>query len=494
MSELETPPVAPTEPPAPVVWIAPAQRNVTTPMEARRRSRQLFSTGVAVVIAAVGYYSYSAKVTDPLHLYLGLIILILATVPALMWAKRSQFGLPIFEVYMLTGINTYAIPILSGHQQVERYDDGIVTAAAITIVLFQLTAIAVFFSLRVRPRRTRLWKREIISRDVSRVLGYGMVVTTAYTAIIQFTDWIPHDLEGVIRAVCFGVGIIATFVQSRRWGMGELVHHEKITLVVQLIIQILLSWAALFLVQGISILLLTVLGYVSGSKKLPILPLAIAMPIIAILHIGKAPMRQKYWEQGAPMPSSITELPAFFSEWVGYGIDPELEKKQERESNKLLERSSLIHLLCLIISKTPEQVPYLMGETYQQIPGQFVPRFFNPNKDPGHISTYTLSIHYGLQTAEDTRTTIGFGMVNESYANFGVFGIIGLAIFLAGFFRYISGWAAESPIMSYPGMFMVVLMAWSFQTEAPMSMWLSSLFQATVVVIGVPLAFRSFLD
>jgi hypothetical protein len=38
----------------------------------------------------------------------------------------------------------------------------------------------------------------------------------------------------------------------------------------------------------------------------------------------------------------------------------------------------------------------------------------------------------------------------------------------------------------------VVLIAWSFQVELTMSIWISSLFQALVAVLGVPLFVRSF--
>jgi hypothetical protein len=40
---------------------------------------------------------------------------------------------------------------------------------------------------------------------------------------------------------------------------------------------------------------------------------------------------------------------------------------------------------------------------------------------------------------------------------------------------------------------LVLLMAWSFQTELTLSIWLSSLFQAAVAVLGMPFVLRNFL-
>jgi hypothetical protein len=361
------------------------------------------------------------------------------------------------------------------------------------VVTFQSLAIMVYFSLKTRPKRTPFWREEIVSGDISKVLGYGMIVTTAYTIVSQFTDWIPEYLAGPVRAASYGIGIIATFVQARRWGTGDLPQAERIALTILISLQIIFNFVALYLVQGISILLLALLGYVSGSKKLPLFALAVSLPVIALLHNGKSAMRTKYWEQHAP-PPSLTEVPAFFEEWIGYGLDPESTKARTKESNRLLERSSLLHMLCLVIANTPDKYDYLYGETYLQIPGQFVPRILWPEKPLGHISTYTLAIHYGLQTEESTfKTTIAFGMLAEAYANFGLFGVGLFALFISALFNKFSAWSSESPILSYPGMIMVVLMAWSFQSELTLSIWLSSLFQACVTVIGVPLAFRSVL-
>jgi hypothetical protein len=461
--------------------------------ELLRRSRNLFALGVGGIAAGIGYYTYSAKVADPIHLYLGQAMIVLAVLPSLLWAKRAHYGLPLFEVFMLTGLNTYAIPLLSGHQALKRFEPETITAAAFGVVLFQLVANLAFVSVRARPKRGAFWQVEIFSRNLSRYLTYAMALTTVYTAVILMTNWIPSELEGLLRSICYGVGIIATFLQCRRWGQNQLRPGEKIPFCVLLVAQVIFSWAALFLVGGISILLLGLLGYVSSSKKIPLVMLALVLPVIAILHNGKSAMRLKYWENGAPMPSSLTELPAFFSEWINDGLDPEIKAKSE-ESNHLLERTSLFHIMCLVVSITPEHKPYLDGETYAQIPAQFVPRPLWPDKPLGHISTYTLAIYYGLQRAEDTvKTTIGFGLLTEAYANFGFFGLGILGALVGGFFKLVSTWASESPILSLGGMLMVILMAWSFQTEFTLSLWLSSFTSACLTVLGVPFVLRKFI-
>lgn len=453
----------------------------------------LYSGGLFSIVAAIVFFIINSKNTEIVHLYLGILMLIGAALPALLWARRADFQFPVFEVFMLTGINTYAIPLLTGHEQLSRYPSDTVTAAAFAVVVFQVVANIVFAVTKSAPKCSPAWTKEVISRNITDYLGYGMAITTAYTVINGFTDWIPNDLNSVLRAACYGVGIISTFIQARMWGQNALPHYRKGIFVFQLALQVTFTWAALFLIGGISILVLALLGYVSGGKKIPTLAILIILPIIAVLHNGKSMMRDKYWEGHAPQPT-ISELPGFFSEWVDYGLNPPENQTSGRETTKVLDRSSLFHIMCLVVSQTPETRPYLNGETYAFVPGQFVPSFFWKGKPPAHVATNFLSVYYGLQAAEDTvKTTIAFGLLTESYANFGLFGAALLGATFAYCFKKFGDWTTHSPMLSYPGLVLIVLMAWSFQAELTLAAWLSSLYQACVVVLGIPFLMRNFL-
>jgi hypothetical protein len=368
----------------------------------------------------------------------------------------------------------------------------VVIKAAAVVIFFQIIALATHAATRGRPRTTSFWTDEIISRDVGKYLGYGLVLTTVYTAISALSDIIPSDLEGPLRAVFYGIGIISTFIQGRRWGQGDLTSQEKTFYVTNILLQIVLNFSTLYMIDGISIFVLALLGYISGGKRLPIVAVVIALPVFAVLHNGEIPMRAKYWDAKTPMPRlTVMDLPAFFTEWFQDGLDLH---QQGGVTEKLLERTSLFQIICLVVDNTPDRLPYLGGETYAQIPGQFIPRFFWPEKPPAHISTYTLSIYYGLQRPEDTQTTtIAFGLLAEAYANFGFYGVGLFAAVFAFCLKKYGLWAQESPILSYAGLMLVLLMAWSFQTELTLSVWLSSLFQAAVAVLGVPLVLRHFL-
>ncbi len=460
--------------------------------------QSLFLIGVGGLVALTIYYAYTAVVEDPFHLYLGLIILALGCLPGLLWARGNSKPFPIFETFMLTSVNAYAIPLLSGHQQLGNYPSEVITTAALGVLLFQTLAIGCYLFVRAQPRRTPFWSEPIVTDKLSRYLSYGMVLTTIYTLFSSFYrellfKFLPNEAEGVLRATFFGIGIVATFLAARRWGAGTLPRGDKTFFTVNFIVQVILQCASLFLVGGISMIVLALLGYVSAARRLPIGLLVVVIPFLGILHNGKSELRAKYWTEGAK-PVGLTDLPSFYIEWIQQGVTFRSEsEKQQTSTAKLLERTSLFHIMCLVVSVCPDRQPYLYGETYKHIPGQFVPRFFWPGKPLGHISTTTLSRYFGLQTEEDAqKTTIGFGMVCEAYANFGFYGIAVIACIIGTLLKKLTRWGAESPLVSYGGLLLVVLIAWSFQIELTLSIWLASLFQACVAVLGVPMFVRSF--
>jgi hypothetical protein len=121
-----------------------------------------------------------------------------------------------------------------------------------------------------------------------------------------------------------------------------------------------------------------------------------------------------------------------------------------------------------------------------------IPRWFWENKPRSHIATYELGIYYGLQDEEATNTTtIAFGLLTEAYANFGLFGAILLGAFWGFCLKKLQILSTFSPMFSFAGLLMVLLTAWAFSAELTMAAWVSSLEQAVLVVLGLPMILRS---
>lgn len=456
-----------------------------------QRGRKLFLTGLGLLAAALVYLTYTANVSDILHLYLGLIMFSLSVVPALLWARDGGSRFPVFETILILTANAYATPVLNGHEQLANYTPDVITHACLTVILYQLSAILTYLTVTGVPGRSRFWRESLLSNQTEKFIVYGLISSTAYIWVSTFTDWLPGELNSVLRAIFYGVGILCTFVSSQRWGRGELTRTEKIVLLGTLIPQLIFMSVGLILIGAISLIGIALLGYLSGGKRIPWLVIAVTFAIIAVLHSGKTQMREKYWEQHLPAPT-LTGLPAYFSEWIEYGLQPTSGGKSV--SQKMLERTSLMHILCLIIDCTPARQDYLYGKTYGYVLPQLIPRWFWPDKPRSHIATYELGVYYGLQQEEDTeKTTIAFGLLTEAYANFGLFGAILLGAFWGVSLKKLQIWTTFSPMFSFAGLLMVLLTAWAFSAELTMAAWVSSLEQAVIVVLGVPMVIRSLL-
>jgi hypothetical protein len=426
--------------------------------------------------------------------FLGTIVCVLSLVPALAWTRKMEYNFPVFEVFIVTNLTSYGIPLLSEHDAVRIFREEVRQDSALLVIAFLLSACLAYYGTRAIPRDDSFWIKPVLARPNKQWMLNGLILSTLYTLVVPFLYAPPLGVEGILRAVFFGIGTSCIFIIAVAWGLGRLQRGEKAQVAVCLVLQFFLLSSALELRAGTATVLLGIIGFFFGARRIPYVTLALALVVIAVLNIGKYDLRQKYWTSESEFQPRLTELPTLYVEWFEAGIHPE-SQRNAKAGRLLLERNSLLQMLCLVVDQSPDPLPFLSGKTYAQIPGQFVPRIFWPEKPRGHISTYTLGIYYGLQDEDATyTTTIAFGFLPEAYANFGVWGVAGLGVVCGFCFRKITLMSVRSPIFSYGGLAMILLTAWSFQTELPVSAWLSSLFQGAVSVYAFVFVFRRFQE
>jgi hypothetical protein len=225
-------------------------------------------------------------------------------------------------------------------------------------------------------------------------------------------------------------------------------------------------------------------AYVIGGGRIPWKSAVILVGLFTILHAGKSAMRDEYWEYAeVNKPIQIYEYPAFLAKWIDYGLDILTSPPREDTPWTLAQRMSVIPLLLKVQAETPEVRPYLNGETYAVIPGLLIPRMFNPKKLNTHEGAHLLSIHYGLQTREATETsTIAWGPLIESYANFGTLGVIVLAVLIGAVYGAVAKCATGVPILSLRMLVAIVFAAMALQVEWTAGMYVAALLQSLVVV------------
>ncbi len=471
----------------------PLQEYLFPPTDERLR-RRLFAQALLGLLALLIALWLTAKNDRSGVFPMGMLITVLSLLPLLVWARQIAHNYPFFEIFLATNVTSYGIPLLTESDAVRVFDESTRQAAALAVILFLATACAAYFATRARPGRAAFWTKPVLERLDRQWMLRGLVLTTAYTLVVPYFYGPPAGIDSILRAVFFGIGMTCTFILAMAWGLGRLNARDKAVIAVCLVLQFFLLSSGLILRAGVSTLLLGFVGYFFGSRRIPYVTLAATVAALAVLNIGKYDMRAAYWMENYHREPTLTELPAFYGEWFQAGLTPKAQA-EDKPGALLLERNSLLQILCLVVNRSPDYLPFLHGETYAQIPGQFVPRLLWPEKPRGHISTYTLSIYYGLQDVDATyTTTIAFGFLPEAYANFGYWGVAALGALFGFGFRKITLWSAQSPIFSWGGLLLILLSAWSFQTELTLSAWLSSLFQAAASILALVFVFRRVQD
>jgi hypothetical protein len=455
-------------------------------------SRRLFQFGTAALFAGIALLVYRSELENPILIGLGVLAMVLGALPGLLWARNSRAHFPVFEMFMLTNIPFYAVPLLGGHPSILPFSQAATFQAAVALIIFQLCAVTTFTATKGAEIRAPSLTISLLPQAALRNAQVGVWINTIYLYIAAFTEIIPREHATIVRAIFFGVGTVSLFIEMRRWGAGRLVQTSKFAVSLNLLVQVIILFRDLYLIVGISVLLLALIGYVSTSRRIPLLALAIVLPIIAILHTGKSAMRNEYWAQQR-RNVMVNELPGFFERWFEAGLNPVVKEEEVSNSlaGRLFERASLFQMLCLVSQNTPENRPFLLGESYIYVPAQLVPRLLWPDKPSSLLSNILLALHYRLVATDDpTSVSIAFGMVSEAYANFGLLGCALLGVVLGYGYKRVSLAAVGRPQFSALGLLTILLAAWSFQVEQIFATWLVSLIQGAAVIIGGPMIFR----
>lgn len=419
---------------------------------------------------------------------------VLGIVPTLRWLQRSDLSYPLPEILQLTMVPFYAVPIYSQHHDIMDYPEDILTKAAFLVVVFQASALlGSFFSGYnfYRSERRTFWHTEFVSEDNLRFTTYTLVSTNLWLLISNFTRIVPGEYFGAFRAIFFGIGTLSCFIQARMWGAGQLTSSQKTFFAVNIVLQILLHSLSLMLVTGLITMLLSLVGYFSSARRVPWAVCLVAVSIFALLHNGKHQMRKIYWSESSP-GVRLTTTPAYLSEWVGYGLAATFGQMDEKNNEpqttaNLFQRASLIQIVGYAVDTVPVPTPYLEGSTYSLIPPQIFPRFLWPNKPSPNDSVKILSVRLGILSEEQAESTsIGYGLITESYVNFGIPGTAILGFLLGWLLRRCALVTADCGTLSIGGIFRILCLAWCLNTETTLAVWLSSFYQAAIAIF-VPL-------
>lgn len=453
----------------------------------RQERRQLLKAFLLAVIVLFMVELYTVQTSSITSIAGAILIAIAALLPLYLWCSGLALGLPIFPIFALTYLWTYALPLVSNNSRIMASSPDDIFFASVTLIVFLGLGTLIWFQFVKSPPAVPKYYRVLGVQNTDGIFLIILIVAILFN-MFSLGRW--FDIKGgtiaLIRGTILGLNGLAVFVLAYRCGTRDLSKVKSNIFCALLAFYIITSAAFLILVSALSIVLLATIAFIVGRRQVPWLPIILVLICLLPLHYGKREMREKYWGLYETHSVQPWEYPAWYAEWIGYSFDGlNAPASQEAKTESVVERSSLMHLLLMVQSKTPRDLPYLSGVTYSFIPNLLVPRILNFHKIRSHEGTYLLSIHYGLQTRRDTlRTTIGWGLLNEAYANFGLSGCAGLAIIFGVVYGQATRWSMNTPLLSSRSLFAVLLMSFAFQSEFSAGVYVAALFQS-LVPLGV---------
>jgi hypothetical protein len=426
------------------------------------RAVSIRQTASLLLLVAVGLLAASPFAVDPIAYMCVTIPVLLAP---FLWVSSGAFGIPVLPVVSALSYVYYALPLLAGETLAVYRSEDLVWAALSVGLFLTAAALAAWPFLgdgrgrnkpppatRVPGRAQRIRTRSLNNLagndELYRLIFIGLVAGNLYyLLLLSGTASYLGTFIGVFRSVTVTLGSLACYLIGFARGSGLLTGQRWVAALAGFLLLTALSMSGLFLVTGAVNIAAAVLGYVLAAKRIPWITLGLAFAILSILNAGKLNIRNEYWARDSQSlrNASIVQVPGMIVDWFAAGISAPVSHRAG-ENNSLLERTSLLHMVLAVQEATPRIIPYLEGGTYALLPSMLVPRFLQPDKIESQAGLNLLSVRYGRQRAEDTaKTTLGWGMVAEAYANYGNPAVIAVGVIfgaLCGFLMRLSATAA----------------------------------------------------
>lgn len=420
--------------------------------------------------------------------------------PLGIWANGQVAGFPIFPVYALTYFATFALQIFlqDGLTDIRGFfppEESNPWVATLAVALFLMPGTWIWYQLGKKPVSPPD-HCHVIARPIANQLMLAMFI--ASSAIIAGLATEQFGFLGRLGSILFAAArtgsVISLFILSYQYGAGLLSRSIVFVIGVFLLLSVIASMASLYLGGAIGLMAVGVAGYTLGKRRFPWLILLLLFPAFSILHAGKGDMRSKYWGEARAVGTvTFLEYPAFFKEWFDYGLEDfrkdEATREAERQAQEsLLERSSLIEIFLTVHQLAPDDVPYLEGQTYRHIPVMLIPRALYPNKPVAHEGQRLLNTHFMIQNREQViQAYIAWGLMNEAYANFGLWGLPFIGTGIALFFGRVARACASVPLLSFRGLVGALTLGFSIQAEMASAVWITSYAQSILLLFALRL-------
>jgi hypothetical protein len=445
------------------------------------------------------YILWSARLDLSFETFLsGMVLYVACLAPAWFWCTGRIQGLPVFPIFAVSFLPKYLTPLWQGHTLLKQYTLLEIATAAWTIAGFLVVAQLFWQQMAVRAVGVPQAVRMINLKRAESLLLWCVFADFLFEALTVFLWQLGSGGFSAVRGFATAAGRMGIFVFCYQMGQGQLSPFKKTVFLLLLTGIVIQETASLVLATVLPTLGIAFAAYVLGAGKIPWRAMAGTFAVISVLHAGKFEMRAKYLEVALEEYKAVAwyEYPAYFTEWVEYGLKNlgfgEGNKIEKKEVSSVKERGSLIHLMVLIQSKTPDSLPYLAGQSYEFIPSLLLPRVLSPQKAWAHTGNMLLSLRYGILSEEGIYTTsVAFDPVMEAYANYGYIGVVVVAVVMGFFLGWVTRMTIHVPMLSFGFMFGVLVIGTVVSSWNTMGVFVTSLWQSFLALAALSMVLMS---
>jgi len=439
------------------------------------------------------YFYFTVKAqTFEVFLSLGLLAF-LSLLPAYLWCAGKAHGLPIVPVFTLGFFPSYILPIQTDSRVLAGYEPGLQCNALLLASALTAIVTLIWQQLCNDPKSRAPQLRLLDLERSTWLLVTFMVLGLLFQIAGEFFWRYGGGAFSMIRGYAGNGATLALFVFSFQLGRGNLGRTLQWLLFGVVSMQVVVD-AASFILAGTLVKLGVIgAGYTLGSQKIPWKSGIAAVLMLTVLHAGKADMRQKYWVEGVQGVSQfgIIDYPRIFFEWVSGGwkaVKTGFSSETQEEIASAGDRTAMVAVFLRVLDKTPVVKPFLNGETYQSIPSLLIPRVLNKEKGIAHIGNWILGYYYEFLTLDMLgKTSIGFDLMIEAFANYGTFGVLGLAVVLGLLYGWIGRISIGVPLLSFRFLLAVVVLSGTLSSNNTAGVFVTTLWQSFLALMTLNL-------
>ena len=356
--------------------------------------------------------------------------------------KRFNYFIPLLPLTCFFFLACYLSPSFFNYKFFRNSDQYNVSDIpfAIEVLTFGIISMLIGFFITMFFLKNISRKGfEILNLSKNEIFLYGLIINLLtilfyYILKIQLTYPIFFQLKYVF--LFFGFGLFTSSLVHGKSIFNSQSIFIYLCKIFVIIIEILSGSYALPFI-------LIFLDYIYFSylkRKFYISPIIIFFIVFFIVHEGKTKYRNFTWNkissEKIDKKNFIDNSHYFFKTYQDILSSSSLFEKILDGSNYTYKR--IYHSfdsLLIVTSKTPKEISYWNGYSYEILLSKIIPRMFwkdKPNDTLGNEFGHRYKILINFDDFKDKNTSWNMPVLNEFYVNFGKLGVI-FGMFLIGF-------------------------------------------------------------